>query len=132
MDIQKISHAEPNWEVKVNENFNNLIADTGWNWLPVLAPFEGKVMVRRKGSILEVNVNISRLEDVSSSSGIPVASIPLNMLPANENIIGLVAYTTNSTDITKMIIDQSGTIAFLSTNTPTLDSRIRFDKTIIC
>lgn len=132
MEIQKITHAQQNWEVPVNENFANLSADTGWVRLPILSPFDGQVLVRKYGNILQVNINIVRLEDVSSTSGIPIATIPSNILPENRNIIGIVAYTTNSNDISKLIIDQSGTIAFLSTNTFNPNSRIRFNKTIIC
>jgi hypothetical protein len=130
MDIQKISHAEPNWEVKVNGNFANLTADTGWIPLPVLAPFSGTVLVRKYGALLEIIGTVSRTI-VETNKTILITTLPSNLIRSGVPGIGIIPYTESFNSFATLSIGADGKISFYSSESNQEEKAIKFDETII-
>lgn len=88
--FETISHGEPMWEGKVNKNFSNVVQDSGWQSLPVLAPATGSIKIRVLNSVLyfidTITPNASGNVEVATFPSTIASTIPAVDLWSNNNV----------------------------------------------
>lgn len=103
--FENISHGEANWEQKVNKNFSNVVQDSGWVDVPLLAPASGSISIRLLNQILYLaGGGIT----VNSVGKIPVAVLPITSKKC-------IAADVNKREIIMCDIDSTGTLSIVRT-----------------
>ena len=129
-NITNISHGQTNWDTVVNQNFQNLDADSGWVAVPVYAPFTGDVWFRKSAHSLEITGIIYRSEEITTSDGTKIADIPANVFPKGTKGVGIVSYQGGALGYARLMINIDGSIVYFDSTQATLSSPIRFNKSI--
>lgn len=84
-NITNISHGQANWDTAINQNFQNLDADSGWVKVPLLAPFDGVLQIRRRAHYIDLWGVINATESIATSTGTTIVVFPDNLFPEDYN-----------------------------------------------
>lgn len=125
-NITNISHGQANWDTAINQNFQNLDADSGWIEISIIAPFKGWMRFRKTARLIEVIGSIMTTEVVENIIGTKIGSLPENLLPSG----AMSHYLNNVADgaanaTARSYIDDLGNIFFLASNIDTTKFPIR-------